>query len=92
MMRTDRSVGTKARYYGETSRNSCVRGQQHISALQRPEQDKNNAFVKHRNSFHNGEELGLQMFKRQLELQVWEGVELHLLIQFVPVLCTSNNP
>ena len=83
-MRTDRIVGTKARYYGETSRSIYVRGKQHLSALEKADQHKDNAFVNHRNNFHKGEEQEVRFklslvkkFKRPLERQVWEGVEIH---------------
>ena len=51
-----RRGGTKASYYGETSRSVYVRGQQHLTAMYSPEQHKDNAFVKHRKNYHKGEE------------------------------------
>ena len=84
VMRTERIVGTKAQYYGETSRSIYVRGKQHLSALEKADQHKDNAFVNHRNNFHKGEEQEVRFklslvkkFKRPLERQVWEGVEIH---------------
>ena len=65
VMRTDRIVGTKAGYYGETYRSIYVRGKQHLSALEKADQHKDNAFVNHRNNFHKGEEQEVR-FKRSL--------------------------
>ena len=73
-------------YFGETSRSCFTRGKQHLQSLANPENPSNrsNAFVRHREDFHTDEEENVQYrvdvvkaFKRPLERQVWEGVEIH---------------
>ena len=71
-------------YFGETSRSMLVRGQQHLTALDKPEENRENAFLKHRLDYHQGEEQEVQFklslvkpFNKPLERQVWERVEIH---------------
>ena len=73
-------------YFGETSRNCFTRGKEHIQSLENPENPSNrsNAFVRHREDFHRDEidEVRYRVdvvktFRRPLERQVWEGVEIH---------------
>ena len=73
-------------YFGETSRNCFTRGKEHMQSLENPENPSNrsNAFVRHREDFHRDEVSDVRYkvdvvkaFKRPLERQVWEGVEIH---------------
>ena len=82
----DSSTGISSVYIGETSKTCYVRGKQHLECLSNPDntRSKSNALVKHRELYHNGEEDNVQFqfeviksFKKPLERQVWEGVEIH---------------
>ena len=73
-------------YYGETSKSCYTRGKQHIECLNNPTtaSGKANAFVKHRELYHRDEEDSVsyrvdvvKRFRKPLERQVWEGVEIH---------------
>ena len=73
-------------YFGETSKSCFARGKQHLQCLENPESPSNrsNAFVRHREDFHRDETERVlyrvdvvKSFKRPLERQVWEGVEIH---------------
>ena len=46
----------KSIYWGESSYGAFVRGKQHLQALERPKKHQDNAFVRHREDFHSGEE------------------------------------
>ena len=73
-------------YYGETSKSCFRRGRQHIESLE-SEADLSrttNAFVRHRGLYHKDEEQDVKYkvevvkkFKKPLERQVWEGVEIN---------------
>ena len=52
----ERNPGTKSIYWGETSYGAYIRGKQHIAALEKPKSHQENAFVRHREDFHRGEE------------------------------------
>ena len=82
--RIERQSEMNSVYYGETSRNGYVRGAQHMAALRNPDRQKDNAFVKHIKEYHQGDEGPVRYkmnivkaFKRPLERQIWEGVEIH---------------
>ena len=73
-------------YYGETSKSCFVRGRQHIESIENEagHSGTTNAFARHRELYHKGEEEDVQYkvevvrrFKKPLERQVWEGVEIH---------------
>ena len=74
-----RKPGTKSGYFGETSRNTLVRGEQHLAAIENPELHTDNAFAQHSIKYHQGEtpEYVLSVVgchPRPLERQIWEGV------------------
>ena len=52
-----RKQNTKSIYWGETSFGAYIRGKQHLKALQKPKSHQENAFVRHREDFHCGEEV-----------------------------------
>ena len=73
-------------YYGETGGSCFARGKQHLEDLRSASGgvSKSNAFVKHRDMYHMGEEDDVvfkidvvKCFKKPLERQIWEGVEIH---------------
>ena len=73
-------------YYGETSKSCYTRGRQHIECLESEQNQSRatNAFVRHRDIYHKDEEDNVKYrvdvvksFKKPLERQVWEGVEIH---------------
>ena len=73
-------------YYGETSKSCYTRGRQHVENLEneRSSNRTSNAFVRHRDLYHRGEEESVRFkvdvvrkFKKPLQRQVWEGVEIH---------------
>ena len=45
----------KSLYWGESSFGVYTRGQQHLAGLQKPSQNQENVFVRHREDFHLGE-------------------------------------
>ena len=47
---------TISKYYGESNFGAYTRGQQHLAALALPDKHPENAFVRHREDFHVGEE------------------------------------
>ena len=74
-----RKPGTKSGYFGETSRNTLVRGEHHLAAIENPELHTDNAFAQHSIKYHQGEtpEYVLSVVgchPRPLERQIWEGV------------------
>ena len=80
------SAGIDSMYVGETSKSGFVRGKQHLESLNNPGRTdaKSNAFVRHREIYHkyNEEEVEFQFdivraFKKPLERQICEGVEIH---------------
>ena len=73
-------------YVGETSRTAYIRGRQHLESLNNPERvdARSNAFVKHKELYHKYDEDEVEFkfevakaFRKPLERQVWEGVEIH---------------
>ena len=50
----DRRPGMTASYNGESGFSFGVRGSQHIKALEKPDTNKDNAFVKHISEYHKG--------------------------------------
>ena len=46
----------KSIYWGESSFGAYIRGKQHLKALEKPKSHQENAFVRHREDFHLGEE------------------------------------
>ena len=56
-----RRPGTQSIYWGETSFNAYIRGQQHLRALQYPVRNQNNVFVCHREDFHRAEETEVKL-------------------------------
>ena len=82
----DYGRSTRSLYIGETSKSTYVRGRQHLESLRNPERvnARSNAFVKHKELYHryNEEEVDFKFeiarsFRKPLERQVWEGVEIH---------------
>ena len=78
-MLVERKPGTKSVYVGESGRSILVRGRQHIDALESPEKHADNAFVKHSNEYHAGENPEYKVslvgsYPRPLQRQVMEGV------------------
>ena len=76
---TQRKPGTKSGYFGETSRNTLVRGEHHLTAIQSPEFHQDNAFSQHSLKYHQGEKPDYSLsivgcHPRPLERQIWEGV------------------
>ena len=74
-----RKPGTKSAYFGESSRNTLVRGEQHLAAIENPDLHPDNAFAQHSIKYHQGEtpEYCLSIVgchSRPLERQIWEGV------------------
>ena len=55
-----RKAGVKNIYWGESSFGAYVRGKQHLKALERPQKHQENAFVRHREDFHSGEEAAVK--------------------------------
>ena len=55
-MIVERKANIKSIYWGESSFGAYTRGQQHLTALRNPTKHKDNAFVRHREDFHRGEE------------------------------------
>ena len=71
-------------YIGESSRSAYQRGLQHVAAIEQPERHKANAFAKHINECHKGDNDRIEFrvsvvksFKRPLERQIYEGVAIH---------------
>ena len=71
-------------YIGESSRSGYQRGLQHMSALEKPKDNIQNAFAKHIVENHkwdnNRTEFKIDIvkgFKTAFERQIWEGVEIH---------------
>jgi len=82
---TQRRNNIKSTYIGETSRSGFVRGAEHMDCLTNPRRtgSGSNAFVKHSELYHRGEEDNVQYkvdilksFKKPMERQLWEGVEI----------------
>ena len=81
----ERKHGTKSIYIGESSRSAYQRGLQHMYALKNPRNHANNAFCKHILEYHRGESHKdinfkvdvVKTFKRPMDRQIWEGVEIH---------------
>ena len=82
---TQRRSNVKSTYIGETSRSCFVRGAEHRNCLNNPRRpgSGSNAFVKHSELYHDGEEDDVQYkvdvlksFKKPMERQLWEGVEI----------------
>ena len=48
--------GLKAVYWGKSGFNGYTRGRQHLEALRKPNKHQENAFVRHREDIHKGEE------------------------------------
>ena len=73
-----------ASYTGESGFSFGVRGSQHIEALEKPDTNKDNAFVKHISEYHKGEENEVKFnleivghYNKPVERQVCEGVYVH---------------
>ena len=76
---TVRKPGMKSSYWGETAKVLIVRGRQHTAAINKPQQNKDNAFSKHTTEYHQGETPSYTMnivksFKKPLERQLFEGI------------------
>ena len=56
MLVGERKDKVKSIYWGESSFGAYVRGRQHLEALKKPKQHQDNAFVRHREDSHRGEE------------------------------------
>ena len=52
----ERKPHVKSLYWGESSFGAYTRGKQHLAALSKPSKNQENAFVRHREDFHLGEE------------------------------------
>ena len=61
----ERRGNVKSLYWGESSFGAYVRGLQHMKALEKPRSHQENAFFRHREDFHLGEEGDVQ-FKLEL--------------------------
>lgn len=73
--------GKKALYIGESGRSAYARGKDHLKAIENPQSNTHNAFVKHMAEEHGEEEAKFRMdiikaFDKPLERQVREGVEI----------------
>ena len=84
IQRIQRKPGTESVYYGESGRSGYQRGLSHVKAISNPKRHNENAFAKHINECHNGDREQVKFkvdvvrrFKRPLERQIWEGVEIH---------------
>ena len=55
-MEGDRKGGVKSIYRGKSSFGAFIRGRQHLKALENPKKHQYNAFVQHREDFHQGKE------------------------------------
>ena len=73
-------VSLKSIYWGESSFNGYIRGKQHLEALRKPNQHQENAFVRHREDCHKGEEAEVRYkmevvrcYARAMDRQVSEG-------------------
>ena len=78
-----RKSETKSIYWGETSFGAYVRGKQHLKALEKPKSHQENAFVRHREDFHVGEENEVKFkfekvrnFSRPMNRLVCEGCHI----------------
>ena len=74
---------TKSKYFGESHFGGYTRGQQHLAALQKPKKHQENAFVRHREDFHQGEEEAVRFrmdvvksFNRPMDRQISEGCHI----------------
>ena len=72
--------GLKSIYWGESGFNGYTRGRQHLEALKKPKKHTENAFVKHREDFHKGEEEKVKYrldvvrcYARAMDRQIGEG-------------------
>ena len=79
--------GINSVYIGETSRTCFSRGKEHLESMRNPNRtsSRSNAFVRHREVYHEGDEESevkfkfevVKKFEKPLQRQVWEGVEIH---------------
>ena len=72
--------GLKSIYWGKRGFNSYTRGRQHLEALKKPKKHTENAFVRHREDFHKGEEEKVKYrldvvrcYARAMDRQIGEG-------------------
>ena len=70
----------KSMYWGESAFNGYTRGSQHLEALKKPSKHKENAFVRHKEDFHKGEEADVRFrmdvvrcYVRAMDRQIGEG-------------------
>ena len=92
---SERKPGTVAVYTGESCRSVFVRGKQHLSAIENPENHPDNAFVKHSTQYHAGEEPSFKLsvtgsFPKPLERQIWEGVLIRRSEQEADIVMNSK--
>ena len=72
--------GVKSIYWGESAANGYTRGRQHLDAIKKPQKHQDNAFVRHTEDYHKGEE-GVIKFRmdvvrcypRAMDRQIGEG-------------------
>ena len=74
---------TKSKYFGESQFGGYTRGQQHLGALEKPKKHQENAFVRHREDYHLGEEESVRFrmdvvkcFNRPMDRQISEGCHI----------------
>ena len=74
---------TKSKYFGESHFGGYTRGQQHLGALEKPKKHQENAFVRHREDFHQGEEETVRFrmdvvkcYNRPMDRQISEGCHI----------------
>ena len=67
-------------YWGESAFNGYTRGPQHLEAIKKPKKHQENAFVRHREDCHKGEEGDVKFkmdvvrcYPRAMDRQIGEG-------------------
>ena len=72
--------GLKSIYWGESGFNGYTRGRQHLEAIQKPKKHQENAFVRHTEDCHLGEEGEVKYkmevvkcYARAMDRQIGEG-------------------
>ena len=70
----------KSIYWGESAFNGYTRGRQHLEAIKKPKKHKENAFVRHTEDCHKGEESVIKFkvdvvrcYPRAMDRQIGEG-------------------
>ena len=84
IQKQDRKPGTTSIYIGESGRSAFIRGKEHLNALEDPESNVSNAFCKHVIENHKRDKENINfkvdvigIYKRPLERQMLEGVEIY---------------